>query len=127
MHKIVAIIPAAGCGTRMGDVLPKQYLEINGLPMIFHTLAAFVRVQRVTKIVVVISADDVHWDALFQTHCMGMPKEILVYRVGGKTRGESVLNGLYSVANDFATSDWALVHDAARPCIRAELIRAISR
>ncbi len=122
MKQIVAIIPAAGCGTRMGDVLPKQYLEINGMPMIFHTLMAFAIVQRVTKIVVVISADDVHWDALFQAHCTGLQKEISVYRVGGKTRAESVLNGLHAIAQDFEFDDWALVHDAARPCIRVELI-----
>ncbi len=122
MNQIIAFIPAAGYGTRVGDALPKQYLEINGVPMIFHTLAAFAKVQRIRKIVVVIAANDVHWDSLLSVHGDAIRERLVVFRVGGPTRAESVLNGLTSVAGEMAKDDWALVHDAARPCIRSELI-----
>ena len=122
MSQIVTLIPAAGGGARMGDALPKQYRLLNGMPMIFHTLAAFVGVSRVNKIIVVINADDRHWDGLFAAHVAAWKDKIRVARVGGATRAESVLNGLRGVADLVAAGDWIMVHDAARPCIRGELI-----
>lgn len=120
--RIVAIVPAAGSGTRMGDALSKQYLPLNDKPMILHTLAAMARVVRINSIVVVISADDPHWDATFALADTQLQSRVQVHRVGGKTRAESVANGLDAVAASYAGHDWALVHDAARPCIRTELI-----
>ncbi|MBC7623148.1 MAG: 2-C-methyl-D-erythritol 4-phosphate cytidylyltransferase [Aeromicrobium sp.] len=138
--RVFAILPAAGSGTRMGDPLPKQYLEINGLPMIVHTLTAIARVQRIQTIVVVIASDDVHWDPMIARHGHGrgdghehgqnqnqnqnqqLRDRLQVFRVGGNTRAESVLNGLRAVASEFGENDRAMVHDAARPCIRSELI-----
>ncbi len=122
MTKIVTIVPAAGGGTRMGDALPKQYRGLNGVPMIFHTLAAFGGVSRVSNIIVVINADDRHWDDLFASHVAAWKDKIRIARVGGATRGESVLNGLRGIADLVAADDWIMVHDAARPCIRGELI-----
>jgi 2-C-methyl-D-erythritol 4-phosphate cytidylyltransferase len=122
MNKIVAIIPAAGSGSRMGEALPKQYLDINGTPMIFHTLAAFAAVSRITKIVVVLAADDKDWQPLFDKHGTAMASRVEVVRVGGATRALSVLNGLQELSDQLAANDWALVHDAARPCIRPLLI-----
>jgi 2-C-methyl-D-erythritol 4-phosphate cytidylyltransferase len=122
MNDIVAIFPAAGSGTRMGETLPKQYIDINGIPMIFHTLAAFAKVSRIKKMVVVLSADDTNWDHLFAQYGQLFATKIVTYRVGGATRAETVLNGLRAVANEFSDNAWALVHDAARPCIRPLLI-----
>ncbi len=121
-RRVVAIVPAAGTGTRMGDPLPKQYLDINGKPMIIHTLLAMARVVRIEKIVVVIAADDAYWDGLLQRFGEEIRHRLSVHRVGGKTRAASVLNGLTAVSAEFNKDDWALVHDAARPCIRSELI-----
>lgn len=115
--KIVAIIPAAGSGTRMGEALPKQYLAINGVPMIFHTLYAFAEVKRIQQIVVVVSEDDNHWGQLFTQFGAKIKSKISVHRVGGATRALSVLNGLHELSDTYAADDWALVHDAARPCI----------
>ncbi len=109
----------------MGDVLPKQYLPIRDVPMVFRTLDVLARVKRIEKIVVVISAGDTVWDALWAKHVESNPvtsSRFQVLRVGGKTRGESVANGLQALSSEMNTTDWALVHDAARPCIRAELI-----
>ena len=124
--RVFAIVPAAGSGTRMGDPLPKQYLPINGLPMILHTLTAMARVTRIEIIVVVIAADDIYWDAVIAQNAhaqrRGLTDRLQVFRVGGKTRAESVLNGLRAVESVFGPTDRAMVHDAARPCIRSELI-----
>ena len=106
----------------MGDPLPKQYLEINGLPMIIHTLNAMAKVQRIESIVVVIAADDTYWDKVIARHGKDISGRLAVFRVGGKTRAESVLNGLRAVETSYGANDRAMVHDAARPCIRSELI-----
>jgi 2-C-methyl-D-erythritol 4-phosphate cytidylyltransferase len=120
--KIVAIIPAAGSGSRMGEALPKQYLAINGVPMIFHTLAAFAQIERIQQIVVVISHDDPHWDLLFEKFGVDIAAKVNIQRVGGATRALSVLNGLHEFSDRYTHDDWALVHDAARPCISPLLI-----
>ncbi len=125
MNQIVTIIPAAGSGARLGALLPKQYLELNGRPLIFHTLAALLTVPRINKIVVVIAADDKLWDDLFLRHGGQWHDQILVARVGGATRGESVLNGLRTLSAVLAADDWVMVHDAARPCIQPELIERL--
>ena len=118
---IIALVPAAGTGTRMGDSLPKQYLALNGKPMIFHTLAALAKVARIGKIVVVLAPDDRHWHS-FEPDWAPLGSRISVLKVGGKSRGASVANGLQALAAEMASRDWALVHDAARPCIRTELV-----
>ncbi len=121
-RRVVAVVPAAGSGTRMGDPLPKQYVDINGLPMIVHTLSAMAKVSRLEQIVVVIAPDDAHWDAIARRHHAALGARVVAHRVGGTTRAQSVLNGLRCVEATFALDDWAMVHDAARPCIRTELI-----
>ena len=119
--KIMALVPAAGTGTRLGDALPKQYLDINGMPMIFHALKALAAVKRIDKIVVVLSPEDNHWRD-FQSYWDNIGARISVAYVGGKTRGESVANGLAHIEAEMAKSDWVMVHDAARPCLRTELV-----
>jgi 2-C-methyl-D-erythritol 4-phosphate cytidylyltransferase len=124
-EKIIALIPAAGTGTRLGDALPKQYLDLNGKPLIFHTLDALARVKRIAKIVVILSPEDQHWRGFWSTFGSRTPPmlgSIVTLSVGGASRGESVSNGLAALANEMTANDWVMVHDAARPCIRTELI-----
>ncbi len=122
--KIVALVPAAGTGTRLGDALPKQYLDINGYPMIFHAVSALSRVARIEKIGVVLSPGDVHWRPLMVDAGAGrlLDPRVVILPVGGASRGASVLNGLRAIAGEMNADDWVMVHDAARPCIRVELI-----
>ncbi len=120
---IFAIVPAAGTGTRLGDALPKQYLDINGMPMILHALNALAAVKRIDKIFVVLSPEDKHWRGLFGGEILSrLGGRVSAAYIGGKSRGESVANGLKHIRDTAQKNDWVMVHDAARPCIRSELI-----
>ena len=117
--RIFALVAAAGTGTRLGEALPKQYLDINGRSMIYHALAALADVARVEKIFVVLSPVDSHWS---QRMANIVPPRVSTLPVGGASRAASVANGLAALGAELNANDWVMVHDAARPCIRAELI-----
>lgn len=121
--RIIALVPAAGTGTRFGDALPKQYLDIDGYPLIFYTLKAFSKVSRIDQITVVLSPDDNHWQN-YSAEWALLGGKVSTAMVGGKSRGQTVANGLNEIAIglNLDASDWIMVHDAARPCIKPELI-----
>ena len=104
---------------RLGDALPKQYLDLNGFPMIHYALAALTAVARISKVLVILAPGDRHWDSFALST---LSAKVEVARCGGASRGESVLNGLQHLAPSMDNSDWVMVHDAARPCIRVGLI-----
>lgn len=120
-----AVIPAAGSGSRFGAPLPKQYLTINGLPLIRHAIDALLADQRIARVVVVLSPEDVDWHAA----CVptDMADRVAIIHQGGATRAESVLNGInwLSKQSEVEPDDWILVHDAARPCLAAPQIDAL--
>lgn len=122
IEHLVAIVPAAGIGSRMGAEMPKQYLMLNEQPIIAHTLDVLLNHPRISQVIVALSPDDNDFDRLEQAH---HPKLHRV--VGGKERANSVLAAL-SYAEQSA---WALVHDAARPCLHSldidKLIEAVER
>jgi len=109
------VVPAAGRGARFGGAVPKQYLQLGGKPVLLHSLERLAMHANVAGIVVVLAADDIHW--------MGIDslsgKQILAV-VGGAERADSVLAGLNVLRRQGPPDDFVLVHDAARPCIRAE-------
>ncbi|MDI9333954.1 MAG: 2-C-methyl-D-erythritol 4-phosphate cytidylyltransferase [Cytophagales bacterium] len=113
--RFFALIPCAGAGLRAGGDAPKQYQTIAGRPMVLHTLDAFAGVTRIGKTVVVVSPDD----ATFATfHAAAQ----VVY-CGGATRADTVKNGLQALLDKGCSStDWVLVHDAARCLITTEQI-----
>jgi 4-diphosphocytidyl-2-methyl-D-erithritol synthase len=111
-----ALIPAAGSGARMGEALPKQYLELAGKPMIYHALKRLVTNHRIRHIYVVIAAEDTHWD---RYDWREFAPKLRLLRCGGASRADSVRNGLVAMAGEVAAQDWVLVHDAARPCLSA--------
>ncbi|OYY92802.1 MAG: 2-C-methyl-D-erythritol 4-phosphate cytidylyltransferase [Hydrogenophilales bacterium 28-61-23] len=102
----------------MGAAHPKQYLDIHGRPMIWHAIRAFEKHAAISRIYVVISAQDGWWDG----YDWSVFHKLAVLRCGGSTRADSVLNGLRACASDVAAEDWMLVHDAARPCLSQELL-----
>jgi len=118
MPKVFAIVPAAGQGTRMGDAVPKQYIPIAGKPMMFHSLEALAAVARIDRICVVLSPGDRHWE---RHDWSGLAKVEPVF-AGGEHRAQTVTNGLEHLGARIAKDDWVLVHDAARPCVRTELV-----
>ena len=119
MPKTFAIIPAAGQGTRIGEAVPKQYIPVAGQPMMFHAIKALAAVERIERVFVVLSALDRHWA---QHDWSALPDKIEAVFAGGAHRAESVLNTMLVLEKRIAKDDWVLVHDAARPCIRVELI-----
>ena len=122
-QKIFALVPAAGTGTRLGDALPKQYLDVAGRPLIFHALDALSKISRIDDVMVVLSPVDNHWQN-YQVHWTLFGAKVSTLMVGGISRGETITNGLNAAATRLGinANDWVMVHDAARPCIRPELI-----
>ena len=110
---IVGLICAAGIGSRMGLGFPKQYLRIAGVPIVVHTARALASVSRMGDIVIVVSPTDPYIDDITPL----LPSQCRVIKCGGDTRAESVRNGL--LRSGFGPTDWVLVHDAARPCVKA--------
>ncbi len=112
--KIWLIIPAAGVGSRMQADRPKQYLPLNGRPIIEHTLERLARALPQAECVICLSPDDPYWPTVQRPEGMTLHEA-----PGGKERADSVLNGLKMIASQASENDWVLVHDVARPCVRA--------
>ncbi|MDD9176268.1 2-C-methyl-D-erythritol 4-phosphate cytidylyltransferase [Aliivibrio sp. S2TY2] len=109
---IVAIVPAAGVGSRMKADRPKQYLVLNGKTVLEHTIEQLLSYPLIENVVVAITDGDPYFPEL------AIAQDSRVIRVsGGKERADSVLSGLSYVQENQLT-EWVMVHDAARPCIR---------
>lgn len=116
------VVPSAGTGKRMQAGKPKQYITLGGKPLIEYTLSTFCNHEKITGIVVAISAGDEYWQKLdIASH----PK--IRTTTGGTERCHSVMNSLKFLAETAAADDWVLVHDAARPCISREDIDHLIR
>lgn len=110
-----AIIPAAGTGQRFGGGVPKQYVRVAGRPLLGHVLELFLAAPGITGIVVATAPGDERWRGLWT-----QASRPIVQASGGATRAESVLAALTAIEERVAPMDWALVHDAARPCLAPE-------
>jgi 2-C-methyl-D-erythritol 4-phosphate cytidylyltransferase len=122
MPRHYAIVPAAGSGSRFGSEKPKQYLDLLGRPLIFHTLKALTACPDIERVWVVLAPDDPWWPR-YDWSELGPKLETV--RCGGATRAESVSNGLRAAAMVAADDDWILVHDAARPCLSAAMLESL--
>jgi 2-C-methyl-D-erythritol 4-phosphate cytidylyltransferase len=120
--QVFAILPAAGLGTRMAGPQPKQFLALNGLPILIHSLRAFAAVQRVTAIYVAVRKPEVERvQAQIAEYVPGNGFAQRVHVVeGGDHRQESVSNALAALPAE--PDDIVLVHDAVRPLIDAATI-----
>lgn len=108
------VVPAAGRGTRFGGEVPKPYLDLLGRPVIEHTLRALLAHPAVSGAMVALAANDPHWPAWREL--AGKP---VLTCMGGGERADSVLAGLRALPASVPADDWVLVHDAARPCLKA--------
>lgn len=114
------LVPAAGVGARMGADRPKQYLPLAGSTVIEHTLRRLCGHARIAGVVVCIADGDPHWARLRDN--LPAPLETAP---GGAQRADSVLSGLEVLCRHAQADDWVLVHDAVRPCVRADDIDAL--
>lgn len=113
-----AIIVAGGSGSRMQTVLPKQFLSLNGTPVLMHTLLAFYNSKSKPQLILVLPANfHDHWAELCLTHSFNIPHQLVS---GGETRFHSVKNGLNLIADD--EEALIAVHDAVRPLTSREII-----
>lgn len=125
--KISVIIPAAGLGTRMGRNVPekegtsrKQFMLLNGSPILIHTIRKFVNSPKITEIVVALRADDLAWAEDLFSH-QGFSKPVRAVE-GGETRQQSVENALGTIADDV---ELVAVHDAVRPFVEDEVVAKV--
>jgi 2-C-methyl-D-erythritol 4-phosphate cytidylyltransferase len=123
MPRFLALIPAAGSGSRMAGSLPKQYLEIAGRPLLAHAIARLARHPLVEEVFVVLAPQDAYFARCDWRAFAG---KLTPLYCGGATRAQSVFNGLLAAGDAMEAADWVLVHDAARPCLgRPELDRLL--
>jgi len=114
----VAIIAAAGQGTRLAGRRPKQFLELAGTPIIFHTLKAFEQCDEIQEFIVVVAAEEAaEFQSLAAKYDLQKIKAVVS---GGATRAQSVLHGLNAV--EAATAEIIAVHDGVRPFVTPEEI-----
>ncbi|MCE0802353.1 2-C-methyl-D-erythritol 4-phosphate cytidylyltransferase [Buttiauxella sp. S04-F03] len=108
---VIAVVPAAGIGSRMQTECPKQYLKIGDKTILEHAVASLMAHPRVAHVVIAISPTD-SW---FASLPLASNPNITVIK-GGAQRADSVLAGLNVVQG----AQWVLVHDAARPCLHQD-------
>lgn len=120
MSKIVAILPAAGLGTRMGTGAPKQFLELDGVPIVILSLRRIASCPLITSIIVATRAEEVErLAARIQQEKFKQPVQVVK---GGDSRQDSVGLALQSVPAD---ADLVLVHDAVRPFVTVEQVTRV--
>lgn len=116
-----ALIVAGGKGTRIKSATPKQFIELNGKPVLFHTLEAFHRYSSSLHIVLVLPDDDMAtWKDLVKKHGFALP---VTLQSGGDTRFQSVKRGLEKIPG----SGLVAIHDGVRPLVSEDIIGASFR
>jgi 2-C-methyl-D-erythritol 4-phosphate cytidylyltransferase len=119
--KEYAIVVAGGKGTRIRSSVPKQYLELCGLPVLMHTLNAFYRYSQNISIILVLPKDDIQlWNELCRQHNFTKP---YILQAGGDTRFQSVRNGLQKITGEGLVA----IHDGVRPLVSEDIIGASFR
>ncbi len=116
-----AIIVAGGKGTRIKSSLPKQFIELNGKPVLLHTLEAFYRYSPSISIVLVLPEDDFEiWNSICRK--FNFNKSVRLQK-GGETRFQSVRNGLALLEGNGLVA----IHDGVRPLVNEDIISASFR
>jgi 2-C-methyl-D-erythritol 4-phosphate cytidylyltransferase len=122
--KVSVILPAAGLGTRMGreksGISRKQFMLLDGAPILIHTIRKFLQCHSVSEIVVALRPEDLDWarGLVFEEH----PVKTVRFVEGGDSRQQSVENALATLPAD---TDLVAVHDAVRPFIDPLLVEQV--
>lgn len=120
-NQVIAIIPAAGSGTRMGLTKAKQFMDLCGKPILAVTLSRFQECNLVDRIVVVVSQDDVDY-CLREIVDRYQLSKVFKVVVGGRRRQDSVRKGIEAIEDSFRL---VLIHDGARPLVTTGLIERV--
>jgi 2-C-methyl-D-erythritol 4-phosphate cytidylyltransferase len=120
MNRIAVILPAAGMGTRMGAETPKQFLELNGTPIVILSLRRIASCREVTDLIVATRADEIA--RLEERIDREKFKQGVRVVKGGDSRQDSVACALREVSND---TEIVLVHDAVRPFVTVEQVARV--
>ena len=116
----IALLTAAGTGSRTHQGIPKQFLHVNNKPIIIYTLEAFQQHPNIDEICVVILKG---WEEILWAYARQFNISKLKYVVhGGETGQESIYNGLMAIRKEASDDDVVLVHDGNRPMVGQDLI-----
>jgi 2-C-methyl-D-erythritol 4-phosphate cytidylyltransferase len=111
--KYFAIVPAAGNGARMQHDTPKQYLMLDGKPVLQHTLEKLQSTGLFERIILVLSMNDDQGERIARKF------DNVQLALGGEQRFDSVYSGMQVLSKYAESDDFVFVHDAARPCVAA--------
>jgi 2-C-methyl-D-erythritol 4-phosphate cytidylyltransferase len=120
-YKAYALIPAAGMGKRMGASINKQYLQLDGLPIVARTISVFEQSPLIEAIYLVTPAEEIPYCREHVVEACGFRK-VRAIVPGGRERQNSVMNGLSAMRPHLADDDIVLIHDGVRPLITPELL-----
>ena len=121
----IAIILAGGIGKRMGSTVPKQFIEVNGKPIIAYSIENFQRNPQIDKIVVVCVKD---WtDRLKEIVVQYSLSKVEWIIEGGSTGHDSIRNGVFFLKDKLQPDDFIIVHDAVRPILPQKAIDEVIR
>ncbi len=115
---VVAVVPAAGQGTRMGMAARKQYLSLGGFPLLVLSLKVLQQIPSIREIILSVPEEDIEycWREIVKPFGLAKVTQIVV---GGQRRQDSVRHGLFAISNP---PDLVLVHDGVRPFIHADIV-----
>ena len=117
---VVALLTAAGTGTRMGQDIPKQFIHVDNKPLIIHTMEAFQNHPNVDSIMVVTLPA---WEAVLQAYAAQFNISKLKWVVpGGATGQDSIHNGLVALKQELTPDDIVMIHDGNRCLVSSEII-----
>ena len=114
---VCAVVPAGGTGTRMGGTVPKQFLELNGKPILYYTLKTLQDCGIISELILVVPEKE--YDNAC-TDWLGKPEIVTKVVVGGEKRQDSVYNGFCEVSPQ---TEIVLVHDGVRPFLSHQMIQ----
>lgn len=120
-EKCTAIVLAAGRGKRMGTEVQKQYLELQGKPVLYYSLSVFEQSELIDEIILVVGAKEKEycWEEIVLKYGFRKVKKIVE---GGKERYHSVWNGLQETEDGYV-----FIHDGARPFVSNDILERAYR
>lgn len=125
MSKNVAVIIAGGSGTRMGQDIPKQFINVYDKPVIIYTLESFQKHPMVDEIEVVCIEG---WEQILWAYAKQFEIDKLKWIVpGGNSGQESIRNGVYNLQDKCHTGDTIIIHDGVRPLVDGEILTDVIR